>query len=53
MKVARFKDGDSVLFDRMEEHDTKLLFFRGAIGLVHAKEKDLLDTIEDADSTKG
>lgn len=52
MQVARFKDGTSVRFDEMQAHGDKVLFFRKPIGLVHAKQKDELESIEDADSSK-
>lgn len=43
---ATFKNGETVLFDDLKENGDDVLFFRGAIGLVHAQHKDLIDFIE-------
>jgi hypothetical protein len=37
---AKMKNGDAVLYDRYEEHDMHLLFYRTPIGLVYATHKD-------------
>jgi hypothetical protein len=37
---AKINNGDEVLYDRYEEHDIHLLFYRAPIGLVYATHKD-------------
>lgn len=36
-KKAKFKNNESVDYDRVEFHDDKVLFFRDPIGLVYAQ----------------